>query len=49
MNKERCRCGFPLLDKEEICIACLPPRFRMTIGRYNLQIIESVIEDSVAC
>ncbi len=32
-TEQHCQCGFPLPDKEDICVACLPPQFRMTIGR----------------
>ncbi len=32
-NDQVCQCGFPLHPEDDICIACLPPQFRMTLGR----------------
>jgi hypothetical protein len=46
MTEERCRCGFPLSENYRKCIACLPPQLRMTTGRYNHSIIESMLKDS---
>ncbi|MFX1244135.1 MAG: hypothetical protein ACFE8F_04180 [Promethearchaeota archaeon] len=48
MTEECYYCGFPILNEGETCIACLPPQFRKTIGRYNLQIAEAIIEDLAA-
>lgn len=45
MTEHRCQCGFPL-NEERRCIACLPPQFRMIIGRYNHSMIETLLNKS---
>ncbi len=32
-NDQECQCGFPLQLEDDICVVCLPPQFRMTLGR----------------
>ncbi|MFW9830488.1 MAG: hypothetical protein ACFFD8_01735 [Candidatus Thorarchaeota archaeon] len=32
-TEQHCLCGFPLQPKDDICVACLPAHFRMSIGR----------------
>jgi hypothetical protein len=46
MTKNRCRCGFPLNEDNRKCIACLPAELRITTGRYNHSLIESMLMES---
>jgi hypothetical protein len=46
MTPNRCRCGFPLTEDDKKCVACLPAQFRVTTGRYNQSIIESMLNEA---